>query len=489
MYYVKDQHCIGIFNGVKKVSAEIYADTLSDLPAYNNCNGVDGELTLGTTAVIAGSGDKYMLNSTGEWNEVNFGKAIRIKGRVDSVSELPSVAEPGWLYFVGQATDEECDEYVYTEEQAWEHVGTGFPITIDDELSQTSENPVQNKVVTQALGNKQDALTEEQLAAVSSGINGEKVAKYDDIYAVMNYNAMNHNGIYRGKDLTNIYTVEEIYERVHNGTFEDLYLGDYITKEITFDIYSTFTGSAFVAGTTYYERSGVDLNHWVYTVTSDTTYDSGKTYYTHRSLQSQVNFVFLGFNYYLHKGVSTAILTQPHIVLGIMTPEPTNIRSCYNSTNNLQGAYYYSELHQTFEPCVANSIRSHLNNHIVTFSNKLTTEIDDNIQSAMGSGLMGASSNSSWYNTEVQTMNEVQLTGNSTCSSSYLDVLSDNTQLPIFHYITIPQYMKKYGTYGTTRCRTIMSKDYALCISQSSMPVTNRVPSSVIEVFLMCLFG
>ena len=43
-------------------------------------------------------------------------------------------------------------------------------VEIDAEISSTSENPVQNKVISGALDEKQDTLTTEQLAAVNSGI-------------------------------------------------------------------------------------------------------------------------------------------------------------------------------------------------------------------------------------------------------------------------------------------------------------------------------
>ena len=45
--------------------------------------------------------------------------------------------------------------------------------------------------------------------------------------------AASHNGIFRGKDLTNIYTIDEICERISNGTFEDLYIGDYFDITIS----------------------------------------------------------------------------------------------------------------------------------------------------------------------------------------------------------------------------------------------------------------
>ncbi len=45
--------------------------------------------------------------------------------------------------------------------------------------------------------------------------------------------AASHNGIFRGKDLTNVYTIDEICERISNGTFEDLYIGDYFDVTIS----------------------------------------------------------------------------------------------------------------------------------------------------------------------------------------------------------------------------------------------------------------
>lgn len=78
---------------------------------------------------------------------------MMIKGRVNSVSDLPQVAEPGWVYFVGRSDDADLREYVYTEDNEWEFLGY-LSIVIDSALSTTSENPVQNKVITAALNSK-----------------------------------------------------------------------------------------------------------------------------------------------------------------------------------------------------------------------------------------------------------------------------------------------------------------------------------------------
>ena len=70
MYLVNSQQTIGVIEGKKKVQVTIVADTASDLPEYNKCNGVDGELTLGSMAFVTGSGKAYAMTSNGTWNEI-----------------------------------------------------------------------------------------------------------------------------------------------------------------------------------------------------------------------------------------------------------------------------------------------------------------------------------------------------------------------------------------------------------------------------------
>lgn len=69
MYFVRDQYSRGKINGVNKIAAVIDADTASDLPDYNNCKGVDGELTLGTIAFVASEVEFYGLTSDGVWHK------------------------------------------------------------------------------------------------------------------------------------------------------------------------------------------------------------------------------------------------------------------------------------------------------------------------------------------------------------------------------------------------------------------------------------
>lgn len=82
---------------------------------------------------------------------------MMLMGRVDTVADLQSVQNPqtGWLYLVGYVSDAQKAEYVYTANNTWELMGYNT-IVIDSAMSTTSENPVQNKVITGALATKAD---------------------------------------------------------------------------------------------------------------------------------------------------------------------------------------------------------------------------------------------------------------------------------------------------------------------------------------------
>ena len=188
---------------VEHYRAYLICDTVEELPANSSWNGI--VLEQGSVATVVAEGMDYMIDSAGVWKEreSNFSEAIRIKGRVDSVSELPDNAKAGWLYFVGAATDPECAEYVYTEEGTWEHIGEGVPIEVDSALSTTSENPVQNKVITGALGDKVG--TTDYATASTAGI-----VKPDGVTITVDADGTIHAA---NVDVTSWYGVRDIVRR------------------------------------------------------------------------------------------------------------------------------------------------------------------------------------------------------------------------------------------------------------------------------------
>lgn len=113
---------------------------------------------------------------------------MTIKGRVDTVADLANIQNPqsGWVYFVGTSGATELEEYVYIENGnsgSWQFLGYNT-IVIDTELSGTSENPVQNKVITNALSGKVNTVdgkglsTEDYTTAEKNKLAG--LSNYDD---------------------------------------------------------------------------------------------------------------------------------------------------------------------------------------------------------------------------------------------------------------------------------------------------------------------
>ena len=81
---------------------------------------------------------------------------------------------------------------------------------------------------------------------------------------VFSNSAAAHNSIYRGKNLTNVYTVDEICQRISAGTFKDLYVGDYFDISITTDLGGTETVRCILAGFDIFWNNG-DVGSKMYT--------------------------------------------------------------------------------------------------------------------------------------------------------------------------------------------------------------------------------
>ena len=92
-----------------------------------------------------------------------------------------------------------------------------FLIQLDDELSETSEHAIKNKVVTSAINTLSDN-------CLLEGFEENN-----------NLLALSHNGIYRGKNITAYYSDGSLYTRISSGKFTDIYLGDYFvdSKNVT----------------------------------------------------------------------------------------------------------------------------------------------------------------------------------------------------------------------------------------------------------------
>lgn len=125
-------------------------------------------LLLELKAVIAGGGDyedlsnkpkinNVELNGNKSWADLGLSNPMHIAGRVDTYQDLPATANEGDVYLVGLVAATEKEEYVYVS-GGWEYLGSNT-IEVDNAMSTTSENPVQNKVITAAVNANTEKLT------------------------------------------------------------------------------------------------------------------------------------------------------------------------------------------------------------------------------------------------------------------------------------------------------------------------------------------
>jgi len=305
---------------------------------------------------------------------------------------------------------------------------------IDSTPTSGSTHPVSSGGVYDALGNKVDKVS-------GKGLSTEDfTAMYKAWLDASMQSPLNHNGIFRGKDLTNIYTIDEMYSMIHSGNFDDLFLGDYINVSIT---------------TTLPDE----------TVKTET-----------------VGLMIAVFNPYYNVGDKVVNPPVPH--LGLI-PRGYGFATAakMNETNTTTGGYLNSYMHQTVLPCYANSLRTALNNHLLSYRTILSNAVNTSTPSMAGAGITGAASGWEWTTVELQLMNEVQVYGTTVWSSSAYDVGVDNRQLPVFKFIN-PVH---FGRLTFWLRSVVSSTGFAFCNSYGC--ANNYVASDESYVRPLILFG
>ena len=195
--------------------------------------------------------------------------------------------------------------------------------------------------------------------------------------------AASHNGIFRGKNLTSYFESGEMSKAIAAGTFKDIFVGDYIDKELTVNGTSIGTVRWRVGECDYYYRFGDEPCN------------------THH------------------------VLMVPDDVLDI------NIRM--NDTDDTTGGYTGSEMWRTTLPLYAAAIQAAFGtDHVLSHRELLTNSISADSPSAAGAGWTGSSNAWVWYDVSANLMNEPMVYGVTVFGSSGFDVGSCNTQLALF---------------------------------------------------------
>ncbi|MCI8378889.1 MAG: hypothetical protein HFH72_10260 [Lachnospiraceae bacterium] len=216
-------------------------------------------------------------------------------------------------------------------------------------------------------------------------------------------NAAAHNCIFRGKDLTNVYTIEEITDRISNDTFEDLYIGDYFDVTISTEYTENEVVRCVLAGFDYY-------------------YDGNSDYW--------------------------AALPKHHAV--IVTKYCFNKKSPIASENfgNDNGCFIESGILTITLPIYQAALQSILGNHIIEWKQLIQSDNNssdnDTSINTISNILEGRPISYSSYKTGLNLLSEIQVFGTSlsSCSSIYNNGY-DTCQLPLFALDLTAKFSRK----------------------------------------------
>lgn len=161
-------------------------------------------------------------------------------------------------------------------------------------------------------------LTDQLLTHLADRTNPHSVTAAQVGAAPASDNAGFHNSIYRGKFLGNQVTPEQ-YARIADGTFKDMYIGDY----------------------------------WII---------------------NGVQYIIAAFNYYYNTGPADAVLTQNHITL---VPRSVMYFHAMNDTKTAEGGYLGSKMRTEGLDQARSKILSAFPGHVVTHKRFLSNAVSD----------------------------------------------------------------------------------------------------------------
>lgn len=213
---------------------------------------------------------------------------------------------------------------------------------------------------------------------IVEAIKGKSITDVFDNYG------LSHNGIYRGKDLTNYFASGEMSQAIANGTFKDIYIGDYINKTIT------------VNGTAY-----------------------------------NIKWLVADLDYYM--GVGDSECTAHHVLLIPAVTVQLNVSM--NDTNTTEGGYTGSKMwKEQMAAYKAGILATFGEAHVLKHRELLTTVVTASAPSAAGAGWTGSSTNWGWMDVYVNIPSEPMVYGGAVFGSSGYDVGEANRQLALFRF-------------------------------------------------------
>ena len=240
----------------------------------------------------------------------------------------------------------------------------------------------------------------------------------------------NHNAIFRGDDLfAKGYTIDDICAMISDGSFSDIYIGDYFTLSGTIENVPCFVEQTNDEGVKTMVES-----------TQTVTYNT--------------KFRVAGLDTYLNTG-DTAF-TKHHAVI---VPDGVIGTNRMNSTNITTGGYAGSFMHTSVIPVYDTHFSEKLNNHLLEYRDLLSN----------------STSNWSWSSIKTRLMSEPEVFGTRVFGSNY-DIGTAYRKFPLFELA--PKYICNRNTYWL---RAVSGSTNFACVYSSGL-ATNSSTSNVLGV-------
>ena len=193
-----------------------------------------------------------------------------------------------------------------------------------------------------------------------------------------------HNAMWGGRDITAAFNNGTVSANIKNGTFKDIFPGDYITKQVTI---------------------------------------SGKAY--------TVNWVVADCDYWINKGDQGVGMTAHHVAI---VPQAPIFNVNMNATNTTEGSYTGSRMYkETIPACATGIVSAFGSEHILVFRDHLTRDLNTSAISSGITVLTGAPNwNGAWYSQQCNLMSEAMVYDGPHCASSALDNIMATRQMSAF---------------------------------------------------------
>jgi hypothetical protein len=229
-----------------------------------------------------------------------------------------------------------------------------------------------------------------------TALSGSAITSAITIYDLVPDGAANHRNFYRGKDITAAFNAGTVSANIANGTFKDIFPGDYITKQITVPQILKADGT--------------------------TEYIAQKTY--------TVNFIIADLDVWLNRGDSAT--TAHHVAI---VPQFVVFNSVMNETNVTTGGYLGSFMNTNVMPAFATALQNAFGSaHILQFRFLDTKAVNNDLKSGGVVNYTGATywGGHDWASHYCHLMTETMVYGAPITASCAADEIMGGVQFAAF---------------------------------------------------------